>query len=184
LNQRPLGYEGVGTVHRRRHRTKGAGSYAPPFRLVWSAVGRSTRKMHGKFVRSARTLHGKAVRSQRARPLGGKTQGDLASPSQGAILPAGPSAPTRAPPVSCVRDDLHPWGTTVAAAHGVVVPWPVARDRRQPTRMTFWRRTTPRDSLCISPHPFRPDHDWAGPLHPFCSRALPRNVPARSPVTD
>src|SRR5216684_3719015 len=78
LNQRPLGYEGVGTVHRRRHRTKGAGSYAPPFRLVWSAVGRSTRKMHGKFVRSPRRLHGKAVRSQRARPLGGKTQGDLA----------------------------------------------------------------------------------------------------------
>src|SRR5258708_15695295 len=77
LNQRPLGYEGVGTVHRRRHRTKGAGSYAPRFRLVWSAVGRSTRKMHGKFVRSPRRLHGKAVRLQRARALGRKTQGDL-----------------------------------------------------------------------------------------------------------
>src|SRR5260370_37641136 len=67
LNQRPLGYEGVGTVHRRRHRTKGAGSYAPRFRLVWSAVGRSTRKMHGKFVRSPRRLHGKAVRLQSPR---------------------------------------------------------------------------------------------------------------------
>src|SRR6267142_2953617 len=102
------------------HPTDGAGISAPPFRLVWSAVGRSTRKMHGKFVRSARTLHGKAVRSQRARPLGGKTQGDFASPSQGAILPAGPFAPTRAPPVSCVRDDLHPWGTTVAVGTRVI----------------------------------------------------------------
>src|SRR5260370_12880569 len=56
LNQRPLGYEGVGTVHRRRHRTKGAGSYAPPFRLVWSAVGRSTRKSTRKVQSSKAEL--------------------------------------------------------------------------------------------------------------------------------
>src|SRR5437588_11485164 len=43
LNRRPLSYEGVGTSHRRRHRTKGAGTYAPPFRLVWSAIASSTR---------------------------------------------------------------------------------------------------------------------------------------------
>src|SRR5262245_8740025 len=51
LNQRPLGYEGAGGVHSVRHPTERAGIYAPPFRLVWSAVGRSTRKMHGKFDR-------------------------------------------------------------------------------------------------------------------------------------
>jgi len=48
LNQRPLGYEGVSPVHCRRHPTEGAGVYASPFRPVWPAVGRSTRKVHGK----------------------------------------------------------------------------------------------------------------------------------------
>ena len=51
MNQRPLGYEGVSTVHSGRHPTERAGVYASPFRPVWSSVGRSTRKVHGKFDR-------------------------------------------------------------------------------------------------------------------------------------
>src|SRR5438874_12830252 len=70
LNQRPLGYEGVSCCPQRTTPDRRSRHFRAAFSSRWSAVGRSTRKMHGKFVRSARTLHGKAVRSQRARPLG------------------------------------------------------------------------------------------------------------------
>src|SRR5258708_339859 len=41
------------------------------------------------------------------------------------------------------RTGFEPATSGLARQHftGVVVPWPVASDRRQPTRMTFWRRT-------------------------------------------
>ncbi len=38
-------------MHSGRHPTERAGVYASPFRPVWSSVGRSTRKVHGKFDR-------------------------------------------------------------------------------------------------------------------------------------
>ena len=49
LNQRPLGYEGVGAVHSGRHPAEGAGISAPPFRLV----GRLSDGQPGKCTESS-----------------------------------------------------------------------------------------------------------------------------------
>src|SRR2546422_2265533 len=46
--------------------------------------------------------------------LAGRRKVTSASPSQGAILPAGPAPPPRGPPAFYVPDRVPPWGETLA----------------------------------------------------------------------
>ncbi len=137
MNQRPLGYEGVSTVHSGRHPTERAGVYASPFRPVWSSVGRSTRKVHGKFDRR-QPSSSRAPQVWRCLPPGtiGSCLGPVASGEPGeAPLPvrlrAGsrPSGSALPPRCSAVhpRPPQPPWPLAGAPVAGGWVPDSIGR---------------------------------------------------------
>jgi hypothetical protein len=67
-------------------------------------------------------------------------------------------------------------GIGKATFHRGVVPWPVASDRRQPTRMTFWRRTG------TSPHRRARPRPRQGHRHRRLGPGLPRRHRPHHPV--